>query len=196
MNRQVLQALFLDALYQVLDNKVFRILAGVVLALVLSASVVWPWGVALWFGLDHYTMTAAMYLSLWTAGSVVTGIVWGLVSRRYLGGVGAVLLALLPALAGAGVVLGEELGGEGVGESEDDARDALLPVSAEEPVGGLLVHDLDGPVEYVLDRTRLAGAELVDQVDVDRFVWVTEVQVFPARVRNGQTGRRHVRLAG
>lgn len=36
MNGQVLQALFRDALYQVLDNKVFRILAGVVLSLVLA----------------------------------------------------------------------------------------------------------------------------------------------------------------
>jgi ABC-type transport system involved in multi-copper enzyme maturation permease subunit len=36
VNRQIVQALFLDALYQVLDNKVFRILAGVVLTLVLS----------------------------------------------------------------------------------------------------------------------------------------------------------------
>ncbi len=40
MNRQVVGALFLDALYQVLDNKVFRILAGVVLALVLSTFVI------------------------------------------------------------------------------------------------------------------------------------------------------------
>jgi ABC-type transport system involved in multi-copper enzyme maturation permease subunit len=36
VNRQVVEALFRDALYQVLDNKVFRILSGVVLALVLS----------------------------------------------------------------------------------------------------------------------------------------------------------------
>jgi len=40
MNRQVVTALFLDALYQVLDNKVFRILAVVVLALVGSTFLV------------------------------------------------------------------------------------------------------------------------------------------------------------
>ena len=40
MNAEVLKALLLDALYQVLDNKVFRILAGVVLALVLSTFLV------------------------------------------------------------------------------------------------------------------------------------------------------------
>jgi ABC-type transport system involved in multi-copper enzyme maturation permease subunit len=40
MNAEVVKALFLDALYQVLDNKVFRILAGVVLALVLATFLV------------------------------------------------------------------------------------------------------------------------------------------------------------
>ncbi len=40
MNGQVMRALFLDALYQVLDNKVFRSLAAVVLCLVLSTFVI------------------------------------------------------------------------------------------------------------------------------------------------------------
>jgi len=40
VNRQVVEALFRDALYQVLDNKVFRILAGVVLSLVLATFLV------------------------------------------------------------------------------------------------------------------------------------------------------------
>jgi ABC-type transport system involved in multi-copper enzyme maturation permease subunit len=40
LNRQVVQALFRDALYQVLDNKVFRILSGVVLSFVLATFLV------------------------------------------------------------------------------------------------------------------------------------------------------------
>jgi len=40
LNRQVVAALFRDALYQVLDNKVFRILSGVVLSFVLATFLV------------------------------------------------------------------------------------------------------------------------------------------------------------
>jgi ABC-type transport system involved in multi-copper enzyme maturation permease subunit len=40
LNRQVVEALFRDALYQVLDNKVFRILSGVVLSFVLATFLV------------------------------------------------------------------------------------------------------------------------------------------------------------
>jgi len=56
--------------------------------------------------------------------------------------------------------------------------------------------DFDGPVEDILDGAGATRAELVDQVYVDRFVGITEIQVLLARVGDRQARCRHVRLAG
>ncbi len=56
-------------------------------------------------------------------------------------------------------------------------------------------YHFDVPADGVLDRMRLAGTELVNQMHVDRIVRVTETQIFATRFGHRQTGRRHMRPA-
>ena len=74
-------------------------------AILLTIALLWPWPIAYVLGLDHYTITAALYLSTFTLLAVSVGTVWGLATRRVSAGTVSLIVALLPALAGAAYLL-------------------------------------------------------------------------------------------
>jgi len=74
-------------------------------AILFTVALFWPWPIAYVLGLDHYTMTAALYLSGFTLLAVSVGTVWGLTARRVSAGIVSLVVAFLPALAGATYLL-------------------------------------------------------------------------------------------
>ncbi|MEJ2015364.1 MAG: hypothetical protein P8X61_07040 [Limibacillus sp.] len=65
----------------------------------------WPWLIALGLGLDAYTTMLASHFSGLSLLAVTLGAFWGLAARRVTAGALSLLVAGLPALAGAGYVL-------------------------------------------------------------------------------------------
>ena len=74
-------------------------------ALLLVASVAWPWPVASILGLDSYTMGAAFLAGAWTTVAVLAGLIWGSMVRRISGALPVALVALIPSLVGAAFLL-------------------------------------------------------------------------------------------
>ena len=81
-----------------------RVWTVTLIALFLLA-IVWPWPIALSYGLNHYTIRAALYLSFWTIMAVGAGTLWGLIVRQLRWRVAMLALALLPSVASAAYVL-------------------------------------------------------------------------------------------
>lgn len=75
-------------------------------ATIFAVGLVWPWPIAAAFGLDHYTMTMAFFLSGWTTVALLVGLVWGLIAQRVVAGTIAVAaVAIIPPFAGSAYVL-------------------------------------------------------------------------------------------
>ncbi|MCR9148581.1 MAG: hypothetical protein NXH83_00260 [Rhodobacteraceae bacterium] len=74
-------------------------------AILLIVGAAWPWPVALFLGLDHYTIGAAIYAGAWTAGVLLAGLAWGALARRVAGVLPVVLVTLAPWLAGSAYLL-------------------------------------------------------------------------------------------
>lgn len=73
--------------------------------LLLIAGATWPWPVAGILGLNSYTIGAAFYAGVWTAGALLAGLVWGTFTRRISGFLPVALVALAPSLVGAAWLL-------------------------------------------------------------------------------------------
>jgi hypothetical protein len=69
--------------------------------LLLIAGATWPWPVAVLLGLNSYTIGAAFYAGVWTAGALLAGLAWGALARRMTGFLPVMLVALAPSLVGA-----------------------------------------------------------------------------------------------
>lgn len=74
-------------------------------AALLFLGVFWAWPVAFVLGLNHYTIDVALFMSVWSFGTLTAGLLWGLVVRRLSAGALAIAAALFPSVAGAAYLL-------------------------------------------------------------------------------------------
>ena len=68
-------------------------------ALIVVIGVGWPWPIAVYLGLDHYIIRAALYASGWTGLALFSGALWGVLVNRVFGSLPVVLMSLLPSVA-------------------------------------------------------------------------------------------------
>jgi len=72
---------------------------------ILLFGLIWPWPIASYLGLNHYTITGAFYLGIWTTIALAAGAVWGSVARHLKVRVVMAVVAILPSLVGSAYLL-------------------------------------------------------------------------------------------
>ncbi len=83
----------------------YRKVTRIWIVAILLFGLIWPWPVAFYLGLNHNSITNAVYLSTWTPVSLAAGAVWGFVARHLKLRLVVPVVAILPSLVGSAYVL-------------------------------------------------------------------------------------------